>query len=325
MAHLGIRFDLRNPAFAGTAMVDRYAAALDMAAWADEQGFAFVTLSEHHGSPDGYLPSPLTMAAAIAARTSSISIQVAAMVAAFHDPLRLAEDSAVVDLLSKGRLELVIANGYVADEFAMFDVPLAERAARTTEMVHVLHAAWTGEPFTYRGRQVQVTPRPFRERGPKLALGGSSEPAARRAARLGVSFRPSVAEVWEAYRQERTELTGSDPGPFLGGDTSFTFLADDPAAGWEAIAPYAVHESTAYGAWAAAAGTATGYRAPSSTEELRASGQYRVVTPEALVSELTAAGPFAVAVVHPMMGGIPPEMAWQSLGLLEQRVLPELA
>ncbi len=325
VAHLGIRFDLRNPDFAGTAMVERYAAALDMAAWADRLGFAFVTLSEHHGSPDGYLPSPLTMAAAIAARTERISIQVAAMVAAFHEPLRLAEDAAVVDLLSRGRLELVIANGYVAEEFAMFGVPVAERAARTTEMVAVLRAAWAGEPFTYRGRQVRVTPKPYRERGPKLALGGSSEAAARRAARLGVSFRPSVANVWDAYRAERTELTGSDPGPFLGGDTSFTFLADDPDAGWEAIAPYAVHESTAYGSWAAAAGADTGYRAASSVDELRASGQYRVVTPEALVSELVAAGPFGVVVVHPMMGGIPPELAWQSLSLLEQRVLPEIA
>ena len=129
MAFFGIRFDLRNPAFAGIEMADRYAAALDMAEWADRLGFAIITLSEHHGSEDGYLPSPLPLAAAIAARTEAATIYVAAMVASFHDPLRLAEDAAIVDLVSRGRLRLVITNGYVAEEFAMFGVPMDERAA----------------------------------------------------------------------------------------------------------------------------------------------------------------------------------------------------
>ncbi|MDP1820818.1 MAG: LLM class flavin-dependent oxidoreductase [Acidimicrobiales bacterium] len=258
MAYLGIRFDLRNPEIAGTGMAERYAAALDMAEWADRLGFSFLRLSEHHGSPDGYLPSPLTMAAAVAARTDRISVQVAAMVASFHDPLRLAEDAAVVDLIARGRLELVIANGYVEEEFAMFGVPMGERAARTTAAVEVLRRAWTGEPFEHQGRTVCVTPAPFRPRGPKLALGGSSEAAARRAARLGVSFRPSTTAVWEAYRAERVALAGSDPGPYLGGDASFTFLALDVDAGWKAIAPYALHEANAYGSWAAA-GADTGW------------------------------------------------------------------
>jgi alkanesulfonate monooxygenase SsuD/methylene tetrahydromethanopterin reductase-like flavin-dependent oxidoreductase (luciferase family) len=239
--------------------------------------------------------------------------------------LRLAEDAAVVDLVSQGRLELVIANGYVADEFAMFGVPMGERASRTTEVVRTLQQAWTGEPFEHRGRTVQVTPRPFRERGPGLSLGGSSEAAARRAARLGVGFQPSTSAVWDAYRTERVARSGSDPGDYLGGDTSFTFVAQDVDAGWEAIAPYAMHEANAYGAWAAEAGIATGYRTAGSADELRATGQYRVVTPGELVAELTAGGPFAIAIVHPLMGGIPPELGWESLRLLEHEVLPRLS
>ncbi len=198
MALFGIRFDLRNPEIGDTAMADRYAAALDMTAWADRLGFAFVGLSEHHGSADGYLPSPLVMAGAVAARTERIFIYVAAMIASFHDPLRLAEDAAVVDLLSRGRLELVIANGYVPDEFAMFGAPMGERVARTTETIEVLRRAWTAEPFEHRDRTVRVTPRPFRDGGPGLALGGSSEAAGRRAARLGVGFSPSSPAGWGA-------------------------------------------------------------------------------------------------------------------------------
>jgi alkanesulfonate monooxygenase SsuD/methylene tetrahydromethanopterin reductase-like flavin-dependent oxidoreductase (luciferase family) len=325
MALFGIRFDLRNPAFAGTSMADRYAAALDMAEWAERVGFVFVGLSEHHGSEDGYLPSPLVMAGAVAARTTNVAIVVAAMIAPFHDPLRLAEDAAVVDNLCGGRLELTIAGGYVPDEFAMFGVELSDRAARTTEVITTLQAAWTGDPFEYRGRTVQVAPRPHRAGGPGLRLGGSSNAAARRAARLGIGFQPSNGDSWPAYAAECVAQGRPDPGPYPGGDTTVSFVARDPDAYWEAIAPYALHESNAYGAWAEAAGIETGYRTATSADELRGRGQYRVVTPETMVEELTAAGGAAIAVFHPMLGGIPPTLAWEGLHLLEDEVLPRLA
>ncbi|MGQ0434073.1 MAG: LLM class flavin-dependent oxidoreductase [Microthrixaceae bacterium] len=324
MAFFGIRFDLRNPVFAGTEMADRYAAALDMAEWADRVGFVIVTLSEHHGSPDGYLPSPLPLAAAIAARTTSIAIYVAAIVAPFHDPIRLAEDAAVVDLMSKGRLHLVVTNGYVPSEFAMFDVPLSERSARTRAAVEALQQAWTGEPFEHDGRTVQVTPAPFSAGGPTLLLGGSSDAAARRAARLGVGYQPSTGASWEAFRAECIALGRPDPGPHLGGDSTVTVVAADPDATWEAIAPFALHETNAYGAWAQAAGVDTGYRAATNADELRASGQYRVVTPAQLLEEVAAADPFRFVLLHPMLGGIPPELAWEQLHLLERGVLPHL-
>jgi len=325
MAYFGIRFDLRDPGFSGVPLAERYAAALEMAAWADRVGFVSLTLSEHHGSPDGYLPSPLPMAAAMAARTERIPIQVAAMVAPFHDPIRLAEDTAVVDLISGGRLELVIANGYVAEEFAMFDVPMSERVARTTEMIEVLRQAWSGEPFEHRGRTVRVTPKPSGTRGPKLSLGGSSDGAARRAARLGVGFLPSTRNVWETYRAECIALGGPDPGGFFGGDTTATFLAADVDAGWGVIGPYALHEANAYGAWAEAAGADTGYHQAADVDALRATDQYKVVTPDELVASLTEQGDFAFALFHPLMGGIPPAVGWESLHLLEHEVLPRLS
>ena len=108
-----LRFDLRNPAFAGVNMADRYAAAIEMAEWADRLGALQVVLSEHHGSENGYLPSPLPLVAAMAARTTNIRFNIAAMVAPFHDPLRLAEDIAVVDHLTRGRLDVIITGGYV--------------------------------------------------------------------------------------------------------------------------------------------------------------------------------------------------------------------
>ena len=326
MALFGLRFDFRNPAFAGTEMGDRYRAALDMAEWADELGAVAVGLSEHHGSPDGYLPSPLPLAAAVAARTTRLRINIAAMVASFHDPLRLAEDVAVVDLVSGGRIDLVLANGYVAREFDMFGQPISGRARRVVEAVAVLKQAWTGEPFEYQGRTVQVTPTPCQPGGPRISLGGSSEAAARRAARIADGFVPTNPEVWEFYRDEVATLGGPDPGPAPGGGTSFVHLDEDPERGWARIAPYALHEANSYGAWLAEAGigAAGGYVPADDADALRAGGQYRVLTPDQMAAELREQGPFALAFFHPLMGGIPPEMAWESLRLFEHRVLPQL-
>src|SRR5207245_298669 len=130
-----LRFDFRNPDLAGTSMADRYTAALEMVEWAERLGCVSVAVSEHHGSADGYLPAPIPMLAAMAARTTRVRFMVAALVAPFYDPLRMAEDLIVLDNLSRGRVDVIIGGGYVRDEFAMFGVPMNERARRVTETV----------------------------------------------------------------------------------------------------------------------------------------------------------------------------------------------
>jgi alkanesulfonate monooxygenase SsuD/methylene tetrahydromethanopterin reductase-like flavin-dependent oxidoreductase (luciferase family) len=313
----GLRFDCRNPAFAGVDNAERYRALLDMCAWADERGAMFVGLSEHHGSDDDYLPSPLAMAAAVAARTKTVRIGINALIAPFHDPLRLAEDAAVVDLLSGGRLDLTIAGGYVKDEFDMFGVATSERPARVREAVTTLRAAWTGEPFEFRGRTVRIRPRPAQPGGPRIMLGGSSEPAARRAARIADGFLPSEPGCWRFYRDECLRLGKPDPGPGMPLNADVVVLAEDPEAAWPELGPYFLHETNAYGAWQAAANVAATYEPMESIDALRAGGQYRILTPDDYAAELKAAGGLALAVLHPMVGGIPPDLAWRHLRLFE--------
>ena len=277
----GLRFDFRNPSFAGTSMADRYAAALDMAEWGDGLGCVTIALSEHHSSPDGYLPSPLPMLAAMAARTTNVRFMVAALIAPFYDPLRLAEDLVVLDHLSRGRVDLIVAGGYV--QRGVRHVRRAhERAgsARVTEAVATLKAAFTGEPFEHRARTVQVTPAPFRPGGPGIMLGGSSEAAARRAARIADGFLPSVPEVWDFYRDEVQQLGRPDPGPSPIGENQTIVLAEDVERGWEQVGPYFLHETNAYGTWLAQNDGAGPYRAVAGIDELRAQGQYRVLTPD---------------------------------------------
>ena len=319
--HFGLRFDFRNPDIAHTTMADRYAAALDMVEWAEALGCSSVGVSEHHGSPDGYLPSPIPMLAAMAARTANVRFMVAALIAPFHDPLRLAEDLIVLDNLSRGRVDLIVAGGYVHEEFAMFDVPMTERGRRVTEAVRVLRGAFSGQPFEHRGRTVHVTPAPFRPGGPAIVLGGSSRPAAERAARIADGFIPTTPEVWTFYRDAVQALGRPDPGPSPIGGTQLVALAEDPERGWEQMAPFFLHENNAYGVWQAQDDIASPYHHVDDAEELRASGQYRVLTPEQFVAEQRAA-PFPFAHFHPLCGGMPIELAWSSLRLFENEVLP---
>jgi alkanesulfonate monooxygenase SsuD/methylene tetrahydromethanopterin reductase-like flavin-dependent oxidoreductase (luciferase family) len=317
----GLRFDFRNPAFAGTTMTERYAAALDMAAWADALGCVNISISEHHGSDDGYLPSPIPVLAAMAARTTQVRFAIAALIAPFYDPIRLAEDMVVLDNLSGGRVDLIVAAGYVHEEFAMYDVPMSERGKRVAETVTTLKAAFSGEPFEFRGRTIQVTPAPDRPGGPSVSMGGSSKPAAVRAARLADGFIPTDAEVWQYYRDEVLALGRPDPGASPIDKVETVALAKDVEVGWKELGPYFLHETNAYGIWQAQDDISSPYRRFDDIDALREGGIYRIITPDEMIEEQKAA-PFPFGMFHPMCGGIPPELAWTSLKLFEDEVLP---
>jgi alkanesulfonate monooxygenase SsuD/methylene tetrahydromethanopterin reductase-like flavin-dependent oxidoreductase (luciferase family) len=316
-----MRFDFRNPEHAGTTMAERYAAALEMAEWADGLGCMSIAISEHHGSADGYLPSPLPMIAAMAARTTTVRFQVAALIAPFYDPIRLAEDLLVLDNLTKGRVELIVAGGYVRQEFAQYGVPMKERVARVTEVVSTLRSAFRGEPFEYRGRTVHLTPPPYGTSGINITMGGSSEAAARRAARIADGFIPSVPEMWDFYRDEVQVLGRPDPGPPRVGENRVVALAKDADEGWRKMAPFFLHEMNAYGAWQVQEQIASPYHPIDDAAALREVGQYAVLTPDDYVRELRDA-PFPFAMLHPLCGGMPPDVAWESLRLFEHEVLP---
>jgi alkanesulfonate monooxygenase SsuD/methylene tetrahydromethanopterin reductase-like flavin-dependent oxidoreductase (luciferase family) len=324
MAQLAIRYDFRNPAFVGTTMAERYACALDQIEWAEAHGFASVTLSEHHGCEDGYLPSALTFAAAIAARTERIRIRIAAIVPALHDPVRVAEQVALVDHLSHGRLDLVLTNGYVPAEFAAVGDDVTNRVKRLTEAVRVIRQAASGEPFEFRGRMVRVTPATYQQPGVPLWLGGASEPAARRAARLGDGFMPSYPELWDIYRDELRVLGKPDPGAIPQGTIAYLHISEDLDATWARVAPHALHEMNEYGKWAAESGAATGYQPIEDADTLRTMGIYSVITPDQCVEIIRGLGEHGAFILHPLMGGVPPELAWENLRAFETKVLPRL-
>jgi len=325
MPLFGLRYDLRCPPFCKASSAELFAAAIEQCEWADRLGFATVTLSEHHGSPDGYLPSPLVLGAAIAARTRNLRLMLAALIAPLHDPIRLAEDIATFDVVSGGRVLPVVSGGYVESEFATFGRKLSERRQLMDEIVPLLEKAWSGEPFEFRGTTVRVTPRPVQQPRPPIFMGGASEAAAKRAARLADHFIPTVPELFEVFRAERKRLGKPDPGPLPRTTGNFLWVAEDPDAAWEQIAPHALYETNAYGAWVAATGgDASPFQQVDDPDELRASGAYPVMTPDELIETARAMGPMDAVMLHPLMGGIAPELSWECLHLIEEQVLPAL-
>jgi alkanesulfonate monooxygenase SsuD/methylene tetrahydromethanopterin reductase-like flavin-dependent oxidoreductase (luciferase family) len=184
------------PPTAGS-VADEYRGLLHLAEAAEAYGFDSVWVSEHHFSPDAYLPSVLPVLGAVAAATSRIEMGTAALLAPLHHPLRIAEDAAVVDLLSGGRLTLGLANGWRIAEFHGFGVAPAERSGRLDETVEVLRQAWHA-PVRHRGRYftidtVDVHPRPSRPI--PILLGAFADPAVARAGRIGDGFIASADSV----------------------------------------------------------------------------------------------------------------------------------
>jgi len=320
-----MRFDMRAPAFAA-APADLYAAALEMAAWGEARGCVAAVVSEHHASPDGYLPSPLLLASAMAARTRALPIQVAALLLPFYEPVRLAEDLAVIDLLSGGRVSYVIGLGYREEEFAMFGVDRKGRGRRAEEAIGFLRRAWTGQPFDYEGRRVHVTPTPFTPGGPTLVLGGGTATAARRAARCGLGFyaQASEGDLERIYRDECATL-GVEPGACMvppAGIVTSAFVAEDVDRGWEEMGRYLLHDARMYTQWLGGGGAVVAVAA-TSIEELRAEqGAYRIFSVDEAIDHVRRNGFLAT---QPLCGGMPPELAWRSLRLIAERVLPALA
>jgi len=239
----GVYFDLRNPPVWARPWPAVYADALDLAVEAERLGAGGVWLSEHHLFDDGYLSQPLTMAAALAARTSTVRIGTAVLVAPLRHPRHIAEEAAIVDLISNGRLELALGAGYSAVEYDAFDVDGSRRYELTDAAVTKVRRLWlSGE----------VLPPPVQQQ-PPLWLGYQGPRGAERAGRLGVRLLSLNRELLVPYQRGLTEA-GHDPGSGCMGGLLEILLADDPDEARERVLPHYAHQVNSYRR-AAVAGT----------------------------------------------------------------------
>lgn len=320
-----IRFDMRAPTF-GAATTDLYAAAIDMCSWAEQHGCVAAVLCEHHGSEDGYLPSPLILASAIAARTERLMLSLV-VILPFYDPVRLAENIAVLDIISKGRASYVLGLGYRPEEFEHFGLDRASRGRLADEKIGLLRALLSGDEIVQDGRRIKVTPPPHAAGAPVLMWGGASLAAARRAGRYGLGFLangnvPGMQAAYDAVCRDR----GREPGPTLipEPDTpGVTFVADDVEAAWDELGPYLLYDAQLYWQWNPGNDASAGISSARTVAELRdASTSHRILTVAEAVKVVHAGGMLNLS---PLCGGLPPDIAWPYLKRVGDLVLPEAA
>jgi alkanesulfonate monooxygenase SsuD/methylene tetrahydromethanopterin reductase-like flavin-dependent oxidoreductase (luciferase family) len=321
---LAIRFDMRAPDL-GAPAAALYPAAVELCAYADSVGFDTVYLAEHHGADDGYCASPLVLAGAIAGRTSRMRLHLSALIAVLHHPLRLAEDLATLDLVSGGRVEMTMGIGYRLHEYEMFGIEKRRRAPLLEDIIEVLTKAWTGEPFDFRGTTVVVRPVPVQVPRPPIYIGGSTEASAMRAARVGDNYLPAMPGLYPTYVAERQRLGLPVPPPPRPKGPLFLHVTDDPERAWHDVAPHVIYTSNSNAEWAKERGVgATPYPPLRGVDDLKASPQFAVVTPQECVELIEGLSADAEVGLQPLMGGLDPDVGSASLELLATRVLPAL-
>jgi alkanesulfonate monooxygenase SsuD/methylene tetrahydromethanopterin reductase-like flavin-dependent oxidoreductase (luciferase family) len=311
-----LRFDMRAPDWAAPA-TDLYAAAIDMCAWAETRGAIIAVLSEHHGAEDGHLPTPLILASAIAAKTKQLAILLAAVPIPLWDPVRLAEEMTVLDLISRGRVLYAFGVGHRSEEYEHFGLDITTRGRVADEMLAVLSRLVRGEPVEYRGRRVRVTPRCGSAAGPLMMIAGGSKAAARRAATHGLGFISQTdSPGLRDYYESQCRAAGHEPGivqfPVPGAPTA-VFVADDVDEAWDLLGPHLVHDAVTAASYRPHDDSVASITRADNITALRESeGPYRILTTDEAADYVCGGRPLPL---HPLCGGIPTDVAWRHLEL----------
>ncbi len=253
MPTIGLWYDLRNPEQWRRPFSGLYRQVVEQIAWAERLGFGSVWLTEHHFCDDGYTPSPLVVAAAIAEATSGMRIGTNLIVLPLHNPVRLAEDAATLSLLSGGRFSLGVGQGYWQREFAAFDRQLKYRPSYLEEGIELIRRCWRGDSEEFTGRRFQlpalpVTPQP--EHDLPILVGAMQEKSIARVARCADGFLSTQNDHHQMYL-DALEANGRDPadGRIYAGQ--WAVIADDPERTWAAIGEHAMYQLNQYVSWGA--------------------------------------------------------------------------
>ena len=252
---VGLQYGFRNPPHVGRPVDRFYQQSLEQIRWADTAGFGSIWVSEHHFKEDGDLPSPLILASAVLASTKNVRVATNIILLPLHHPLRVAEESAILSIISGGRFQLGVGAGYVDTEFAAFGEDLALRPTAMEEGIEILRQAWTGKRFRFQGKrwdlpEIAVSPFPPSGEVP-LFVGGITPAGVRRAARLGDGFIAGYASAIPTYLQELDKNgKGAENGRVA--VNQWAVIAEDPERAWETIGPHAVRQLNHYvatGGW----------------------------------------------------------------------------
>ncbi len=238
---VGVCYDFRNPPDSGVTDQMLYGEILEQVAWLDQIGADLVWFTEHHFVEDGYLPSWIPVAGAMSSITKHVRFGTDICLMPFNHPIRLAEDLAVLDNLSGGRVEVGLGMGYAPHEFRGFGFPVSRRVSLMEEGIEVLQKCFSGERFSYQGKRYQfedivITPGYVQEGGPPLWVAAMSEPGAMRAAKYNTNFLPQGlrANSYDPWVDE-LQNTGRSPEDYRVGIIRSILVTEDRDKDWQAV------------------------------------------------------------------------------------------
>ena len=287
---IGVVYDFRNPPDSGIANQDFYAEILDQAVWLEGLGIDLIWFTEHHFVDDGYLPSWIPVVGAMAARTQNVRFSSDISILPLYQPVRLAEDLAVLDNLSGGRVEIGVGLGYVPQDFAGYGLPVAQRVSRTDEGLEILTRCFSGERFSFKGKRYQaedviIKPDYVQPGGPPLWVAASSRAGALRAVRFNAHLLPqgpydTTIQAWfDAFT-----ASGRDPDNYRIGIIKPCFVTDDKARDWPPVLAAERFRMEYY----ARAFAAAGRGAPPDQDRQRISQNWVIGDVDHCVAELNA-------------------------------------
>ena len=321
-------YDCRHVPGGDMTMTDVYAATIEQAVLADELGFDHVWFTEHHFLEDGYLPAFQPLAGAIAARTKQIRISNDIALLPLYHPIRLAEELAVLDQISNGRMEFGIGMGYVPKEFDAFGVPLRNRVSMTDEAIEILRLAWGEGPFSFRGKRynlsnIDVHPKPVQPGGPPLWIAAMKEPGALRAARFGTNLLPQGRreEVLDPWR-DAVNAKGEDPDDYRVGIIRSVYVTDDRERDWPKIREAERFRMGVYGSFMAETPDEYGWGSSDGIPQNVIFGDATQVTQE--IPEFINTYGITDIATSGLPPGIEPEFMAANLERLASEVIPNL-
>jgi alkanesulfonate monooxygenase SsuD/methylene tetrahydromethanopterin reductase-like flavin-dependent oxidoreductase (luciferase family) len=316
---VGLYFDVRNRGQSETS-TRLHHEVLEMCTAAESFGAASVWFSEHHLFDDEYLSQPLTFAAAVAARTKRLRIGTAVTLATLHLPVEIAEQAALVDVLSGGRLELGLGAGYRVPEYELYATSAQRRFTTTDTCAVDIARLWS-----------RVTPKPVQETAP-IWMGYQGPKGARRAGKLGQGLLTADARSWRPYREGLIE-GGHDPAVGRMGGLVQAWVTDDPERDWPRVAPYVAYQLNSYMRHMV---EGTGHPAPPPVDASRMRsgdshgifGPFWMDTPEKVarkILELTAGAPVRTVFLWASIGGMPTELTMQHIETVSTKLAPLLS
>lgn len=326
----GYLLSVRNPPGSHIDFSTLYSEMFRQAEFVDKAGFDSIWLTEHHFTDDGYLAAIMPTLAAIAARTTRVSIGTYVLLAPFYHPLRLAEDTATIDVISNGRLRLGIGLGYRGEEFASFQISRKQRLGRTLETIEILKRAWTGESFSFEGkyfqfRNVRVLPCPVSKPHPELLWGGMAPTAIKRGAELDLSFACNLGQREVALYRDTLRQLGKDPADYSIVNSRIVYVADTAEQAWADIEPGALYQAALYAKWLSdATGGEQRWIQPVPDKVRRTCVLGSPEEVKQRLSEIIGSNQMTEMIVTIQLPGLDPAKAMRSLERFTTEVLPAL-